>query len=150
MSLIEFSLRITAALSAGMLIGIERQYHHKHTGFRMHGLMALGSAMFVLLSTSITDTHNGDITRIIGQVVTGAGFLCAGVVLHQGTSVQGITTAATLWCSCAAGCLAAAGMFYETAIGTAAVIVVNSVFRNLDKWLDKKAKGQNNNDRDGA
>jgi putative Mg2+ transporter-C (MgtC) family protein len=84
----------------------------------------------------ITESEGGDATRIIGQVVTGIGFIGAGVILHRGRSVRGLTTAATVWCSAAIGCLAAAGYFLETAVCTVLVIFINYVLRNADDKIE--------------
>ena len=134
MTNIEFSFRILAALGAGFLIGFERQWHHKSAGLRTNILVALGSALFVLLSINMTQT-NGDVTRIIGQVVTGIGFLGAGIIFKEGINVHGLTTAATVWCSSALGCTAAAGFYNETLIGTIAVMAINLFLIPLDTWL---------------
>jgi len=72
---------------------------------------------------------NSDPTRIIGQVVTGMGFLGAGVIFKEGASVKGMTTAATLWCASAIGSLMGLGYVAEAAVGTASVIAINSLFR---------------------
>ncbi len=138
MTILQFSLRIFVALICGLAIGLERQLHHKNAGTRTNGLVALGAAIFVLLSFEITQTSGGDITRIVGQVVTGVGFLCAGVIFHQGVNVQGLTTAATIWCSAGIGCMAAAGYFAESVICTATVIIINALLINIDDWIDKK------------
>ena len=94
----EFTIRVLVALLAGFIIGFERQWHHKSAGLRTNTLVAVGSALYVLLSIMIIHP-NGDITRVIGQVVTGIGFLCAGVIFREGISVHGLTTAVTIWCS---------------------------------------------------
>jgi putative Mg2+ transporter-C (MgtC) family protein len=130
----EFTLRVSLALIAGMVIGFERQWNHKSVGLRTTTLVALGSAIYVLLSINITQSE-GDVTRIIGQVVTGIGFLCAGVIFKEGMSVHGLTTSVTIWCSSAIGCLAAAGYFIETAISTTLVLVVNIGLKYIDIWL---------------
>jgi len=136
MTTIDFTLRLLAAFAAGLLIGIEREWHHKAAGIRTNILVAIGSALFVLLSIKMTET-NGDVTRIIGQVVTGIGFLGAGIIFKEGTNVHGLTTAATVWCASALGCTAAAGFYTETLIGTALVMIINSLSIPLDKWLAK-------------
>lgn len=137
MTTTEFALRLSVALLAGLLIGLERQWNHKSAGLRTNTLVAMGAALFVLLSISITQV-SGDVTRIISQVVTGIGFLGAGIIFKEGTSVHGLTTAATVWCSAAVGSLAAAGYFVETLIGTACIILVNAVLVPVDKWLKKR------------
>ena len=138
MDIVQFSFRIFTALACGLAIGLERQLSHKNAGIRTNGLVSLGAAIFVLLSFEIIEGHGGDITRIIGQVVTGVGFLCAGVIFHQGVNVQGLTTAATVWCSAGIGCMAAAGFFAESALCAITVILVNSLLRFADVWIDKR------------
>ena len=80
----------------------------------------------------------GDPTRIIGQVVTGIGFLGAGIIFKEGANVRGLTTAATVWCSSAIGSLAAAGYYKETLIGVIAIISINSILRPLHRWLSNR------------
>ncbi|HUM52157.1 MAG TPA: MgtC/SapB family protein [Chitinophagales bacterium] len=131
----EFTLRLLTALIAGLLIGFERQWHHKSAGLRTNTLVSIGAAIFVLLSIIITTKENGDVTRIIAQVVTGIGFLCAGIIFKEGLNVHGLTTAVTVWCCSAVGCLAAAGYFIETFIATFFIIAVNLILKPLDEWL---------------
>jgi putative Mg2+ transporter-C (MgtC) family protein len=71
-------------------------------------------------------------------VVTGIGFLCAGVIFKEGMSVHGLTTAVTIWCSSAIGCLAAGGYFIETVIATSLILFVNILLKPIDKWLSKR------------
>lgn len=107
MTSIEFTLRLLAALLAGLVIGFERQWHHKSAGLRTNTLVSVGAAIFVLLSINVTENGTGDVTRIIGQVVTGIGFLCAGIIFKEGINVHRLTTAVTVWCCSAVGCSAA-------------------------------------------
>lgn len=141
MSYTEFTIRVLVAVAAGITIGFERQWHHKLVGLRTTTLVALGSALYVLLSINITHS-TGDVTRIIGQVVTGIGFLCAGVVFKEGMSVHGLTTSVTIWSSSAIGCLAAAGYYVETAIATIMILVVNIGLKPIDIWLSHRNKDQ--------
>ena len=137
----EFTIRVLVALLAGFIIGFERQWHHKSAGLRTNTLVAVGSALYVLLSIMIIHP-NGDITRVIGQVVTGIGFLCAGVIFREGISVHGLTTAVTIWCSSAIGCLAAAGYFVETLIATFLILAINWVLKPIDKWLTNRKQDE--------
>ena len=137
MEIKEFAIRLLVAMVAGIVIGLERQLHHKSAGTRTNALVAMGSAIFVMISLQITGDKGGDATRIIGQIVTGIGFLGAGVILHQGINIQGLTTAATIWCSSGIGCLAAAGYFAEVAVCVVAVVFVNVLLRLLDDWIKK-------------
>jgi putative Mg2+ transporter-C (MgtC) family protein len=129
-----------AALGAGLCIGFERQWHHKSAGLRTNTLVSVGAAIFVLISILVTEKSNGDVTRIIGQVVTGIGFLCAGIIFKEGLSVHGLTTAVTVWCCAAIGCLAAAGYFIETVIATVFIIGVNLLLKPIDDWLTRREK----------
>lgn len=134
-----FIERLMVALVAGFLIGFERQWHHKSAGLRTNTLVSVGSALFVLLSIEITQS-GGDVTRIIGQVVTGIGFLGAGIIFKEGFSIHGLTTAVTVWCSSAIGCLAAAGFFVETLIATLLVVGVNLALKPIDRWLTNRGE----------
>ena len=107
----EFILRLLAAMAAGGIIGVERELSNKSAGLKTNMLVSIGACIYVLINLSIIDERGqGDPTRIIGQIVTGIGFLGGGVILHRGANVHGLTTAATIWCSAAIGCLAGLGM----------------------------------------
>ncbi len=134
----EFFLRMIAALFSGVLIGIEREIRNKNAGLKTNALVALGAAVFVVISVQFRDLPGVDITRVMGQVVTGIGFIGAGVILHKGTTVRGLTTAATVWCSAGAGCLAAVGFYEELAVLTVLIIFVNVIFGSLDNFINKK------------
>jgi len=120
--------KITLATALGYLIGMERELHGKAVGTRTISLIAIGSALYVLMSPSML---NGDNSRIIAQVVSGIGFLGAGIIFKDGDTVKGLTTAATVWCSAAIGCLCGYGMFAEAVTGTAAIMCVNLFFKHL-------------------
>lgn len=130
----EFILRVSVAIVAGFIIGFERQWNHKAAGLRTNTLVAVGASLYVLLSVLLTE-GSGDVTRIVGQVVTGIGFLGAGIIFKEGINVHGLTTAATVWCSSAIGCLAGAGFYIETLIATITIVAINSMLMPLDKWL---------------
>lgn len=135
----EFIFRLGAALLAGLAIGFERQWHHKTAGLRTNLLVATGAAVFVLLSFELKESESSiDTSRIIAQVVTGVGFLGAGIIFREGNNVHALTSAATIWCSAAIGCLAASGFFTETLVCTISVIVVNSFLTPLDEWLKNR------------
>jgi putative Mg2+ transporter-C (MgtC) family protein len=143
MTNLEFTLRLTTALVAGLMIGFERQWHHKSAGLRTNTLVSVGAAIFVLLSILATEKSGGDVTRIIGQVVTGIGFLCAGIIFKEGNNVHGLTTAVTVWCCSAVGCLAAGGYLIETFIATFVIIAVNLSLKPIDEWLTNRGKDGN-------
>ena len=120
--------KLVLATALGYLIGMERELHGKVVGTRTISLIAIGSALYVLMSPSIM---GGDNSRIIAQVVSGIGFLGAGIIFKNGDTVRGLTTAATVWCAAAIGCLCGYGMFAEALLGTGAIMVVNIFFKHL-------------------
>lgn len=134
MTTTDFILRLIVALFAGLSIGFERQWRHKASGLKTNMLVSTGAAIFVLLSILLTE-KTGDVTRIVGQVVTGIGFLGAGVIFREGINVHGLASAATIWCSAAIGSLAASGYYIETLICTFLVIIINTILEPIDKWL---------------
>lgn len=120
--------KLVLATALGYLIGMERELHGKVVGTRTVSLIAIGSALYVLMSPSML---NGDNSRIIAQVVSGIGFLGAGIIFKDGDTVKGLTTAATVWCSAAIGCLCGYGMYAEAIVGTVAIMCVNLFFKHL-------------------
>jgi putative Mg2+ transporter-C (MgtC) family protein len=136
LSTTEFFTRLIIALLSGLIIGFERQWHHKETGLKTNMLVATGAAAFVLLSIKVAGTApNIDVTRITAQVVMGVGFLGAGVIFREGANVHGLNSAATIWCSAAIGCIAASGYFAEALICTFLVTIVNTVLEPVENWL---------------
>jgi putative Mg2+ transporter-C (MgtC) family protein len=125
-------LRIVVAAALGGAVGIERELRDHDAGFRTHMLVAVGSALFTIVSAyAFRDFLVGggavvraDPTRIAAQIVTGIGFLGAGAIIRQGFSVRGLTTAATLWVVAAIGMAVGAG-YYDGAVITTAVVLVS-------------------------
>lgn len=130
---LELLTKIILAMALGYLIGLEREWHGKVVGTRTISLIAIGSALYVLMSPSII---GGDNSRVIAQVVSGIGFLGAGIIFKHGDTVKGLTTAATVWCAAAIGCLCGCGMFAEAVVGTIAVMTVNLLFKHWNKKGD--------------
>jgi putative Mg2+ transporter-C (MgtC) family protein len=136
MNAVDFALRLLVAVSLGAAIGMERQWRQRLAGLRTNALVSTGAAAFVAISGMITNDNSP--TRIAAQVVSGIGFLGAGLIFREGAGVRGLNTAATLWCSAAAGSLAGLG-FYLPATITAAVVVGAHVFlRPLGRTLDSR------------
>jgi len=119
------ALRLALALALGALVGLEREYHLQPAGFRTHGLVALGAALFTLISAYAFP--DADPTRIAAQIVTGIGFIGAGTILHHRGSVRGLTTAASLWAVAAIGMTAGAGLAVLALVGTGLVLVALSL-----------------------
>lgn len=136
--LLTFTLKLFTALLAGSFIGLEREFKGKNAGIKTNGLVALGAAIFIIASLEFKGSDYTDITRVLSQVVTGIGFLGAGVILQQKDKVKGLTTAATIWCSAGLGCLAALGLYAELIIATIVVLGVNLIFGVIDSKISPK------------
>ena len=130
----DFMLKSGAAAFAGLLMGLERQFKGKPAGLKTNMLVALGASGFIIISLLFEGSGGTDMTRIVGQVVVGVGFLGAGVILHgeKGNKVEGLATAATIWCSAAAGCFAGFGLYLPLLIFTLFVVIINLVFGYLN------------------
>jgi putative Mg2+ transporter-C (MgtC) family protein len=133
-----FAIRLGLALILGAFIGAERQWRQRMAGLRTNALVAAGAAMFVML-TVLSARPADDSFRIAGQIVSGIGFLGAGVILRNGLNITGLNTAATLWCSAAIGTLAGYGMYGSAITGALAVIAANVCLRPIAKALNRGA-----------
>src|ERR1700686_1059413 len=123
---LDIILRLGAAILIGSVIGLNRELHHKPTGMRTLGLVALGSALAVL---AVADDPQADISRVIQGVITGIGFLGAGVILHRptGGKVHGLTTAATIWVTACLGILCGIAAWRTTAVAILLTAALGSV-----------------------
>lgn len=125
----DFFLNILIAALLGGAIGLEREYRAKEAGFRTHFLVALGAALFMILSAHgfegvlTTENHRLDVSRIAAQVVSGIGFIGAGTIIFQKHAVRGLTTAAGLWVTAAIGMGAGAGLFLLSTATTLLVLL---------------------------
>lgn len=124
--------RLSVALALGSMIGFERQWHQKMAGLRTNALVALGACGFVVFSAMVGE---GDPTRVAAQVVTGIGFLGAGIILREGTNVHGLNTAATLWCSAMVGIFAGAGLWAPSLVASGFVVGTNLLMRPLARLI---------------
>ncbi|MDQ3128150.1 MAG: MgtC/SapB family protein [Chloroflexota bacterium] len=125
----DLAIRMLIAAGLGAAIGLEREIHEHPAGMRTHLLVSLGSAMFTELSIVAfagSPAPNGslptDTSRVAAQIVSGIGFLGAGAILKYGTSIRGLTTAASLWTAAAVGMAAGAGEWLIAAVGTFIVV----------------------------
>ncbi|WP_104383210.1 MgtC/SapB family protein [Sphingobacterium sp. HMA12] len=132
MGIFEFALRLLAALLLGAAVGSERQWRQKNAGLRTNTLVSVGAAAFVLLSIEI----GGDATgRIASYVVSGIGFLGAGVIMKDGMNVHGLNTAATIWCSAAVGALSGLGLYPQATLVAIAIILTHLIFRPIGQRM---------------
>ena len=138
---VNFLCEVVAALLMGLAIGAERQFGQHPAGLRTNALVCVGAALFVSLSRLMVD---GSPTRIAAQVVCGIGFLGGGVILREGLTVKGMTTAATLWCSAAVGTLAGSGYIVHAAVGTGIIVGTNLMLHPMSRWIDRLSKEKKN------
>jgi putative Mg2+ transporter-C (MgtC) family protein len=127
---------IAVAFALGLAIGFERQWRQRTAGLRTTVLVAVGAAAFAELGMRINGPDGA--TRIIAYIVSGIGFLGAGVIVKDGTNVRGLNTAATLWCSGAVGAFAGSGFAAEAAALTSVVLAGNTLLRPLVNWINRR------------
>lgn len=122
-------LQLIFSVVLGFLIGLERESAGKDIGIRTTSLITLGSTLFTLISANLT----GDPTRIVGQIVTGVGFIGAGLIFKGENHTHGLTTATTIWCAAAIGTLVGFEMYKIAFMGMVAVIIINQLFQYLKR-----------------
>jgi putative Mg2+ transporter-C (MgtC) family protein len=138
--------RLLLGLVLGGVIGLERSYHGRPAGFRTHTLVCLASTLLMLVTVyesqwfpaSFPETVRIDPTRMAQGIMTGIGFLGAGVILKEGASVRGLTTAASLWITAAIGVLAGVGFYFPTIVATLLTLSTLAVFR----WIESSMPAQ--------
>ncbi len=131
---LEIGLRLIISFALGAAIGLEREYNSKAAGLRTMIMICLGSTIFTELSMIIGGA-NPD--RIAANILTGVGFLGAGVIFKDGLSVSGITTATTIWISAALGMAVGAGEYFIAVVSTGVVIIVLSFFNKVQHLVEK-------------
>ena len=144
----EFILRIFCAALLGGVIGLEREYRAKEAGLRTHFLVALGSALFMIVSAYgfegvlTTAEHRWDVSRVAAQVVSGIGFIGAGtIIFHKSENVvRGLTTAAGLWVTAAIGLACGGGMYLLSIASTLMVLLGLEAFNFMLRKIDKRRK----------
>src|SRR6185436_4438675 len=129
--------RLLLAAGLGALLGLEREYRRKPAGLRTNILIAVGSALFAIVSIEIGRTAATP-DRIAAQIVTGIGFLGAGAILRGRENVHGLTTAATIWVNAAIGVAAGAGLFAVASIGAGLTIAVLVLLPPLEGYFDRR------------
>jgi putative Mg2+ transporter-C (MgtC) family protein len=138
----EMALHLVAALAAGGIVGLERSYHGRPAGFRTHALVCLASSVLMILTVYHGRWFDAqslgrvviDPTRMAQGIMTGIGFLGAGVIMKEGLTVRGLTTAASIWITAAIGILIGVGFYFPAGVATALTLIVLSVFR----WIERR------------
>lgn len=130
LSILQFALHLLSALFLGALVGLERQWRQRMAGTRTNALVAAGAAAFVMAGLQLSGDSSAP-GRLAAYVVSGVGFLGAGVIFKDGGNVRGLNTAATIWCSAAIGVLSGLGYVLFALMLAAAVLLTNIVLRPL-------------------
>lgn len=128
------TINMLAAVLFGGIVGMERQARNRMAGVRTNALVALGAASFVTFAALFPGDVNT--TRVAAQIISGVGFLGAGVIFRDGLNVHGLNTAATLWCSAAVGMFCGAGNLFLAMTLTAVLLLVNLFLRPLINLID--------------
>ena len=142
----EMLARLLAALAAGAFIGYERSYHGRPAGFRTHALVCTASSLLMLITVYESHWVSGvavgrvqlDPTRMAQGIMTGIGFLGAGVIIKEGLSVRGLTTAASIWITAAIGILAGIGFYFPMVVSVILTLGVLAFFR----WIEARMPSQ--------
>ena len=135
-SLADTLISLLSAFVLGGLIGFERQYRQRTAGLRTNVLVAVGAAIFVDIANRLNG--NSGAVHVIAYVVSGIGFLGAGVIMREEGNVRGLNTAATLWCSGAVGACAGADLIFEAVLGTMFVLLANTALRPLGNLINRQ------------
>ena len=136
MDWLDIIVRLGAAILIGGVIGLDRNLHHKPTSVRTLGLVALGSALAVL---AVAHDRQADVSRVIQGVITGVGFIGAGVILHQTTDgkVHGLTTAASIWVAASLGVLCGLAAWKPLVVAVVGVLFLLLAGGSIEKWCHK-------------
>ena len=135
---VDMAWRLLLAAGLGAALGLEREYRQKPAGLRTNILIALGSALFTILSLEVTRTV-GDPSRVAGQIVTGIGFLGGGAIMRNRDTVHGMTTAATIWVNAAIGVGAGMGQYSLATFTAALTLVVLVVLPPIEIYFERRA-----------
>ena len=138
-SIVDIFLRLALAAGLGGAIGLEREFRHKPAGLRTNMLIALGSALFAILSVELGGPA-GSPDRVAAQVVTGIGFLGAGAILRHGENIEGLTTAATVWVNAAIGMAAGLGAYSVAAVGATLTLVVLALLPFMEQLFEERGE----------
>lgn len=133
----EFALKFLTAVLCGGAIGMERETTGKPAGLRTSIIVCLGSMLFTIMSIELGKSSNGDGTRIAAQIVTGIGFLGAGVILRERTGgIKGVTTAAIIWLMAAIGMMIGSGYLISSTAVTAAIVIMILSLRRVERYIN--------------
>jgi putative Mg2+ transporter-C (MgtC) family protein len=135
---LELIARLAVGLVLGAAIGWEREMNRQPAGFRTHSLVALGAALFTVISGFAFPGAENDKTRIAAQIVSGIGFIGAGTILQDRGRIRGLTTAASLWAVAAVGTAAGAGLYVVAVAGAVLIVVVLDLLDRLEYFARRR------------
>ena len=135
---VTISVRLLLALACGGVLGFERTRKRRPAGLRTYMLVCVGAAVIMMTAQFMHQIWGGDLGRLPAQVISGIGFLGAGVIIQTGTTVKGLTTAATLWMSMSIGLACGSGNFTIAILGTFLAIICLIAFIPLEKLANKR------------
>jgi putative Mg2+ transporter-C (MgtC) family protein len=135
---LDLALRLTVGLVLGAIIGFERELHSQPAGFRTHSVVALGAAIFTVVSAFAFTGPGSDPTRIAAQIVSGIGFIGAGTIIQGRGQVRGLTTAASLWSVAGIGMAAGAALYGVAVAGTALMLIVLSILDRVERYARRR------------
>ena len=141
---LEVPVRLVMAIVAGAAIGLNRWFYHKPAGIGTHGLVALGAALASILLSQTPGADAASASRVIQGVVTGVGFIGAGVILRKNQDVQGLTTAASIWISAILGIACVLSDIGITATGLVLALVVLFVSKPIEERLERIVRHREN------
>ena len=130
-------LRAFIAVVCGAAIGLEREIRDKSAGLRTHMLVCLGACLFGMLGMELTVSYKADILRLAQGLLIGVGFLGAGVIMREGASIKGLTTAAGIWVMGAIGLSIGVGSYYIAFVGTIFTFLTVALFGKAEGWVKK-------------
>lgn len=130
-------LRAFIAVVCGAAIGLEREIRDKSAGLRTHMLVCLGACLFGMLGMELAAGYKADILRLAQGLLIGVGFLGAGVIMREGASVKGLTTAAGIWVMGAIGLSIGVGSYYIAFVGTVFTLLTVALFGKAEGWVKK-------------
>ena len=139
--LLNISFRIMVAIALDAAIGLERQWRLHTAGIRSNALVSVGFVLFVVLGPIGIQGSRADPARVAAQIVSGIGFLGAGVILRDGFHIRGLTITASLWCAAALRSLAGAGTLMLALIGCATIVATNTLLRPFSQYVNRRPRG---------
>lgn len=148
MSDVELIERLLLAAVLGGVLGFEREWRQKNAGLKTNTLIAMGSALFTLMSIDLSVSAGGDATRVASQIVTGIGFLGAGAIIRTQDGIRGLTTAAMIWVNAAIGVAVGGGEYRLAVIATGVTLLVLFVMAPLEQYMDRRLKNRPRNSDD--